>query len=159
MKFAAIAGFLAFLPLLGIAYIVFSGSLFTVDGLFMILILLTISGIFGLETLLELRGGRLVTPAGTPAGSVRVAGGAAQPGVQVASGTVRDLQFFESSVGAPNKTLVELQPAGAPAARFVTFLGNVRDQLPVGARVRLTYRIDPDGNVLLTRAFLPFGRG
>ncbi len=159
MRFAAIAGFLAFLPLLGIAYIVFSGSLFTVDGLFMILILLTISGVFGLEALVELKGGRLVTSAGTPARSFRVAGGAAQPGVHVESGTVRDLQFFESSVGMPNKTLVELQPAGAQAARFVTFLGNVRDQLPVGARVRLTYRTDPDGNVLVARAFMPFGRG
>lgn len=46
---------LAVLPLLGIVYAVASGSGFTVDTLFLSLILLTISGIFGLNILLELR--------------------------------------------------------------------------------------------------------
>jgi len=45
----------AILPLLGIVYAVASGSGFTVDTLFLALILLTISGIFGLNILLELR--------------------------------------------------------------------------------------------------------
>lgn len=46
---------LAIVPLLGIVYAVVSGSGFTVDTLFLALILLTISGVFGLNILLELR--------------------------------------------------------------------------------------------------------
>jgi hypothetical protein len=46
---------LAIIPLLGIVYTVLSGALDTVDSLFLILILLTISGVFGLNVLLELR--------------------------------------------------------------------------------------------------------
>jgi uncharacterized membrane protein len=46
---------LGLLPLAGIAWIVVAGSITTVDGLFMSLILLTLSGIFFLNALLELR--------------------------------------------------------------------------------------------------------
>ena len=44
---------LAFLPWLGIAWIVLRGSITTVDGLFMGLILLTMSGIFALSAAIE----------------------------------------------------------------------------------------------------------
>ena len=50
--------FLALIPLLGIVYIVLFGSLTTVDGLFMSLILLSISAILGLNALIELRKGK-----------------------------------------------------------------------------------------------------
>ena len=46
---------LGILPLAGIAWILVSGSITTVDGMFMSLILLTLSGIFFLNVLLELR--------------------------------------------------------------------------------------------------------
>lgn len=46
---------LGIVPLAGIAWIIVSGSILNVDGLFMSLILLTISGIFFLNTSLELR--------------------------------------------------------------------------------------------------------
>jgi uncharacterized membrane protein len=46
---------LGLLPLVGIAWIVVAGSLTTVDGLFMSFILLTLSGIFFLNALWELR--------------------------------------------------------------------------------------------------------
>ena len=46
---------LALIPLLGIAWIVFYGSITTVDGLFMSLILAAMSGIVGLNVLLELK--------------------------------------------------------------------------------------------------------
>ena len=46
---------LALIPLAGIAWILLAGSITTVDGMFMSLILLTISGIFLLDILLELR--------------------------------------------------------------------------------------------------------
>lgn len=45
---------LALIPLAGIAWIVAVRSLTSVDGLFMSLILLTISGIFGLNIILEM---------------------------------------------------------------------------------------------------------
>ena len=47
--------FLALIPLAGIVWILLAGSITTVDGMFMSLILLTISGIFLLDILLELR--------------------------------------------------------------------------------------------------------
>jgi uncharacterized membrane protein len=45
---------LGLIPLAGIAWIVAAGSITTVDGMFMSLILLTLSGIFFLNVLLEL---------------------------------------------------------------------------------------------------------
>ena len=46
---------LALLPLAGIAWIVVAGSITSVDGLFMSLILLTLSGVFFLNCVMELR--------------------------------------------------------------------------------------------------------
>ena len=46
---------LGFLPLAGIAWILLAGSITTVDGMFMSLILLTLSGIFFLNAFWELR--------------------------------------------------------------------------------------------------------
>ena len=46
---------LGLLSLAGIAWIVIVGSLLSVDGLFMSLILLTLAGVFFLNVLLELR--------------------------------------------------------------------------------------------------------
>jgi hypothetical protein len=47
---------LGLIPLAGIAWILTAGSITTVDGMFMSLILLTISGVFFFNVLLELRG-------------------------------------------------------------------------------------------------------
>jgi uncharacterized membrane protein len=46
---------LGLLPLAGIAWIIVAGSITSVDGLFMSLILLTLSGIFFMNVFLELR--------------------------------------------------------------------------------------------------------
>ena len=46
---------LGIVPLVGIAWIIASGSILNVDGLFMSLILLTLSGIFFLNSAWELR--------------------------------------------------------------------------------------------------------
>ena len=58
---------LAVLPLAGIAWIFAAGALLSVDGLFMSLILLTLSGIFFLNVFLECRDcgflGKKATPA------------------------------------------------------------------------------------------------
>jgi hypothetical protein len=45
---------LALIPLAGIAWILIAGSVTSVDGLFMSLILLTLSGVFLLNVLLEM---------------------------------------------------------------------------------------------------------
>jgi hypothetical protein len=47
---------LGVVPLMGVAWIVLNASVTTVDGLFMSLILLTLSGILFLNVFLELRG-------------------------------------------------------------------------------------------------------
>jgi len=46
---------LGILPLLGIVWTILNGTITTVDGLFMSLILLTLSGLFFLNALLECR--------------------------------------------------------------------------------------------------------
>jgi len=59
---------LGLLSLAGIAWIVIVGSLLSVDGLFMSLILLTLAGIFFLNVFLELRdrGKKSASPKATP---------------------------------------------------------------------------------------------
>ena len=47
---------LGVVPLMGVAWVVLKASVTTVDGLFMSLILLTLSGILFLNAFLELRG-------------------------------------------------------------------------------------------------------
>ncbi len=47
---------LGLIPLAGIAWIVISGTMTTVDGLFEILIMLSLSGVFFLNAFWELRG-------------------------------------------------------------------------------------------------------
>ena len=53
-------------PLLGIVYSLVSGGGLTVDNLFLILILLTISGIFALNVFLELRKSALARKKAAP---------------------------------------------------------------------------------------------
>jgi hypothetical protein len=51
-----LAVILGIVPLLGVAWIVLNASVTTVDGLFMSLILLTLSGILFLNAYLDIRG-------------------------------------------------------------------------------------------------------
>jgi hypothetical protein len=161
VKFLAISTLLAVLPLAGVVYIATSDMLFTVDGLFMILMLLSIAGVFALNATLEARDLGLVPflkPAATSGAAVTAA---LPPGVHIQSGTVRELHFFESHVGEQNKTVVEFVPDETSASRYISFLGNVKEQLPVGTRMRITYRVEDEGAVLLGREQLfgyRFGR-
>src|SRR5713101_416069 len=103
---------LALLPLLGIVYIVIFGSPTTVDGLFMSLILLSISAILGLNVLIELRRGK---SAFAPSGSARARGlaGPVSDGSRLKTrGKVQEVVFFESNVGQPNKSIVTLSDGG-----------------------------------------------
>ena len=97
---------LALVPLLGIAWIVLYGSITTVDGLFMSLILAAMSGIVGLNILIELR------KRGTGKQSSATATSTAAGGLRQ-RGKVQSVQFYESGVGQPNKSVVTLSDGGA----------------------------------------------
>jgi len=149
-----ISGILGVLPLLGIAYILANSNIrqagLTVDALFMSLILLTMSGIFFLNIALELRARRkaataAVSPAGGPA---RIAGSA--PGSHTESGVVEAVAFFETEVGRPDKSLVTLRPANGGPGKILVFSGDLRNALPAGKRLKITYAAGAEGNRLVS---------
>jgi hypothetical protein len=136
--------FLALIPLLGIVYIIFFGSLTTVDGLFMSLILLSISGILGLNVLIELRKGKSAfAPSRT-----RIGMGAVSDGSRLKTrGRVKEVVFFESNVGQPNKSIVTLSEGGA--SQTLALEGDMRNALPVGQTLEITLRKEAGKNVLV----------
>ena len=137
--------FLALIPLLGIVWIVVSGTLTTVDGLFMSLILLAMSGILGLNALYELRKGKSGTAAPAKQPERTVAGGLVQ------KGKVESVEFYESHVGQPNKSIVKL---GLPSSsQLLVFEGDMRNALPVGQRVEITFRRHSGYNELLNVSY------
>jgi len=134
---------LALIPLLGIAWIVMYGSITTVDGLFMSLILAAMSGIVGLNVLLEFR--------------KRGAGGEKQSfataksmlsGRLMQKGKVESVQFYESGVGHPNKSIVTLSNGGS-SSQMLVLEGDMRNALPVGQKVEVTFRKESGHNVLV----------
>ncbi len=71
-----------------------------------------------------------------------------------ATGVVNDVSFYESTVGARDRTVAFLQLTGEP--RMFVFDADVRDHLPVGRRVQISYRPSADEGVvtLLERKLL-----
>lgn len=139
---------LALIPLLGVAWIAASGSLFprpTVDGIFMSLILLAMSGIVGMTALLELRKGK-TTSAGKPGSAARPT--ASMPGGTVRQGKVQEVVFFEANVGEPNKSIVTLSDGGSSPQTLV-LEGDMRNALPVGQKVEITLRKEVGRSVLV----------
>ena len=139
---------LALLPLAGIAWIFHNGLVLTVDNLFMSLILLTISGICGTLGLFELKKGKTL---------VAKSANAAAQGVAAASGgsvrgKVQSVEFFESSVGQPNKSIVTLD-SGSAAPVMMVFEGDLRNALPVGQTVEVLVRKESGYNVLLNVSY------
>jgi hypothetical protein len=135
---------LALIPLLGIAWIVLFGSITTVDGLFMSLILLAISGVFGGNALYELRKPRAKS-ASAATGRVRYAPSAA--GATVSQrGKVEKVEFFEANVGQTNKSVVTF--SGGDPAQLLVFEGDLRNALPAGHKVAITFRKAGGYNVL-----------
>lgn len=130
---------LALIPLLGIVWIVLYGSITTVDGLYMSLILLAMSGIVGLNVLIELRKKRSQAQTSSLA---TVAGGLRQ------RGKVESVQFYESGVGQPNKSVVTLSDGGS-ASNLLVFEGDMRNALPLGQKVDVTFRKEGGHNVLV----------
>jgi hypothetical protein len=147
---------LAVLPLLGIAGLIYVNPELTVDNLFMSLILLTISGIFGINVLLELRDKGLPLPLlGKKKEPGMVAVGAGRAYVVMAngetkeSGVVEHVAYYESEIGRPNRCIVTLRDGTSP--RLLVFNGDVRDQFPIGGRVTVRYKTGEEGADLLER--------
>jgi hypothetical protein len=142
---------MALIPLLGVAWIFIQGSPLTVDGLFMTLILLAISGAFAGNALLELRR-KKPDPAAARAvrGRVSVSPGAVAGLLQ--SGRVERVEFFEAHVGQPNTSIVTLSN-GAAAARTLVLDGDVRNALPTGRQVELEFRKENGRNVLVNVSY------
>ena len=139
---------LALLPLLGILYIVVFGAPTTVDGLFLSLILLSISGILGLNALIELRKGK---SAFSPKGSsfaLRTSGPLSEGSRMMTRGKVKEVVFFESNVGQPNKSIVTLTD-GSSSSQTLALEGDLRNALPVGQNVEITLRKEAGRNVLV----------
>jgi hypothetical protein len=133
---------LAVLPLLGIGWILMYGSITTVDGLFTSLILAAMSGILGLNVLLELkrRSTGEANSASTPV--LRSSSGLLQ------RGKIENVAFYESSVGQPNKSIVTLSNS-ANSSNMLVLEGDLRNALPVGQKVEITYRKAGGYNVLV----------
>ncbi len=119
---------LAIIPLLGIAWILSQGLALTVDNLFMSLILLAMSAIFGMSA----TSSRFETP----------------NGARLEQGRVESVLFFESHIGQPNKSIVSLSN-GETVSRTLVFEGDLRNALPVGKRVEITSREDAGRKILL----------
>jgi hypothetical protein len=134
---------LALIPLLGVVWIVIYGSILSVDGLFMSLILLAMSGIVGLNVMLELRklrsGG---SKQSVSASTSSVSGGLTH------RGKVESVQFYESGVGEPNKSIVTLADGGTQS-RLLVLEGDMRNALPIGQKVEVTFRKESGHNVLV----------
>lgn len=140
---------LAAIPLLAVVWIAIYGSIFTVDGLFMSLILLAISGIFGLGALLDLR--RRMTGSGTQRSStaMRAANVSAPNGSLIKTrGKIQDVVFYEANVGQPNKSIVTLSDGGS-APQTLVIEGDMRNALPVGQKVEIKLRKEVGQNVLV----------
>ena len=138
---------LALLPLLGIVYILIFGSPFTVDGLFMSLILLSISGILGLNVLIELRKGKSAFAPSRGVLNMRPSGSVSDGSHLKARGRVSEVVFFESNVGQPNKSIVTLASNGS--SQTLALEGDVRNALPVGQTLEIILRKEPGRNVLV----------
>ena len=140
----AIALLLALLPLAGIGWILVSGSLFTVDGLFMSLILLVMSGIVGTTALFEIWQRRK----GASGGSAPLSTARTPSSSGSQRGVVESVEFYESGVGQPNKSIVKFQ-GSAPASNLLVFEGDMRNALPIGQRVEVSFRRAAGYNVLV----------
>lgn len=142
---------LAAVTLIGVIWIVVFRSAFTVDGLFMSLILLTMSGIVGTTALFELKhrmSGAAVAGAG---GGTMHPGQMQFPGEFVHRGKVQDVVFYEANVGQPNKSVVTLADGNAPQTLVVE--GDLRNALPIGQKVRIILRKEDGQNVLVNLSY------
>jgi hypothetical protein len=144
--------FLALIPLLGVVWIALHGGLLTVDGLFMSLILLAISGTLGTTALFDLK--KKLSGESSPAakGAPRTSASAGAGLVQ--QGRVEKVDFFESNVGQPNKSIVLLSNgSNSSSPQMLVFEGDLRNALPTGRKVEITFRKASGYNVLVNVSY------
>ncbi len=147
--------FIGLISLAGVGLVFYQDPAITVDNLFISLMLLTISGIFLLNAALELRGrvgkkrqqpqpasqpAKTAAPASLGAAAATEGANLAPPAIARQRGIVREVQFFEAPVGRPNKSIVLLQLNGANSTRMFAFEGDLRNALPIGKKVEISYR-------------------
>ena len=127
----------------------------TIDNLFTTLILLLISGVFLLNAALEVRAAKRSGgfTLGARRGIIATTGSGRPVNATVETGIVEDVQFYEAHVGEVDKCILTFRPIGSKETRLLVFEGDVRDQLPVGRRVTISYK--PEGNryTLLSRSY------
>ena len=155
-----ISAIFALVPLAGIAFLIYANPELTVDNLFTSLILLTISGLFGLNVLIELRDRGLPIPflpkKAPPARAMAAAAGGYSGPMVMSNGALRDagvvehVGYYESGVGQSNRCVVTLRTLGSPA-HLLVFKGDVREQFPLGRRVEVVYHPTEEGADLLER--------
>ena len=109
----------------------------------MSLILLAMSGILGLNVLIELRKRR----SGEGQLGFSKATSTSSNGL-VQRGKVESVQFYESGVGQPNKSIVTISDGGS-ASRMLVVEGDMRNALPVGQTVEITLRKESGYSVLV----------
>lgn len=162
MSMLIISVLMAILPLILAAYLLFgvegADLTPTMDGLFMSIILVTISGIFGLNVLLELRAMGLLpgplgkkgedTP-GKPVPRLETKMMASSEGLHTYRGEVHDVQYYEAGVGQANKSLVTLRAKKSETGDQLVFAGDVRNVLAKGKTLEITYRTAGDSNLLV----------
>src|SRR5512138_3430070 len=132
---------LAIVPLLGIVWVLMTRSILSVDGLFLSLILASISGVFALNTFWELQRVRRRRAYGYSKSVAQFV--PASPGVGTAQGLVERVDFYEARVGQANKSVITIANGGG-ASRILVLAGDLRNRVPAGKRVQLVYR-DVDG--------------
>jgi hypothetical protein len=145
---------LAILPLLGIAWVLLTRSITTVDGLFLSLILLSISGIFVLNAFWEFQRQRRRAAwfKQHPEAARQVVAMTDADVAGVLRGRVERVQFYEAHVGQPNKSVVFLSN-GSGVSRMIILEGDLRNRLPAGKRVQISYREENGRRQLLTAEY------
>jgi copper(I)-binding protein len=63
-------------------------------------------------------------------------------------GRVESVVFYESNVGEPNKSIVTLAN-GSISPHLMVFEGDMRNALPAGQKVEITFRRQDGHNVLV----------
>lgn len=151
-----LSGVMAIVPLAGLAYLWYVDPSLTVEKMFMTLIGLVISGLFALNALMELKikiKGES-QPTGPARGAASGSGVSAQTGVLTMGalreqGLVESVGYYESAVGRPNHSVITLRDGAG--VRLISLLGDLRDQFPVGRKVEVLYKPDPQGYSLVQR--------
>jgi hypothetical protein len=146
-----VSAILAVVPLLGIVWVLLNRSITTVDGLFLSLILLAISGIFALNAGWEFQRHRRRAAwlKQHPEAARQLVAISDKEVAGILRGRVEKVQFYEANVGQPNKSVVYISN-GSGAPRMIVLEGDLRNRLPAGKRVEISFREDNGRRQLLS---------